>query len=64
LRAAWQVKAVAAAEASAGRPLAEAQLRELKDLAVRESRTLQRCFVAASDTEDGRPADGLSLPAG
>lgn len=63
-RASRQVKAVASAEAAAGRPLAEGEARELKDMAVRESRTLHQCFVAASATEDARPADGQPLPAG
>lgn len=46
------------------RPLSEAEIRELKDMALRESQTLQHCFVAASDTDNGKPAPGESLPEG
>lgn len=59
-----QVKAVVSAQAADGTPLPAAEARELKNMALRESPFLQRCFVAASDTDHGRPALGQTLPAG
>lgn len=52
------------AQAAAGTPLSPCEVREMKDMALRESPFLQRCFVAASDTDHGRPALGRALPAG
>jgi hypothetical protein len=52
------------AEEGTPRSLTDAEVRELKDMALRESQTLQHCFVAASDTDNGKPASGESLPAG
>ena len=51
-------------QAVRGTPLPAAEVRELKDMALRESPFLQRCFVAASDTDHGRPSLGEYLPAG